>query len=271
MLHPLAVEDALRAHQRPKLDIFDASVFIVCKTVRFHAATETIERGEVHLFAGDGFVVTVRHGRHSALDGVRRNLERTPSLLRQGPGAVLYAVIDHIVDEYQLAMDDIEQVIDQIEEQVFSSQANAAERIFRLKRQVLEFHRWAVLMGDVLDPLVRQLVPPAVRHEDLPEYFRDVLDHVIRVSGRIETARDLLGAALEANLAQVTVRQNDDMRAISGWAAVIGVPTLIAGVWGMNFEHMPELGWTVGYPLALGTIIGSALLVRWRLKRNGWL
>ncbi len=270
-LHPLAVQDALNAHQRPKLDIFDHTMFVVVLTADYDDASERIDRGEIHIFAGDRTVVTVRHGHASPLDVVRRNLEKTPDMLRMGPTAVLHAVLDHIVTDYQHVIEGVENDIDEVEAEVFTSGKNATERIFRLKRQVLEFHRAAVGLEDVLEPLVRQQIPASCRHNDLPQYFRDVLDHTIRVEGRIAGSRDTLGSALEANLAQVSVRQNEDMRAMAGWAAIIAVPTLMAGIWGMNFTNMPELKTAWGYPIALATIIASGFLVRWRLRRNGWL
>jgi magnesium transporter len=246
-LHPLAVEDAMHAHQRPKVDRFDDSVFVVFKTASYDDQAESITIGEIHVFIANGFVVTVRHGDLAGLADLRVDLERNPSRLALGPGVVLHAIADRVADEYQQVMNGVENDIDEVEREVFSTERkNMAERIFRLKRQVLEFQRASV---------------------PLP----DVLDHVLRVCGRVETARDTLGSALEANLAQVSVRQNEDMRAISGWAATIAVPTLLAGIWGMNFSQMPELSWKFGYPVALLTIVGSAGLVYSRLRKNGWL
>ena len=271
-LHPLAVEDALRAHQRPKLDIFDGTCFTVVKTARYDDLREVIDKGEIHLFSGDGFVVTIRHGTACPLEPARRALESQPELLALGPGSVLYAVLDEVVDNYQIVVEGVENDIDQLEGEVFGpGRTNAAERIFRLKREVLEFGRSISPLIDVLDRIVRMQVPSVCFDERLSEYFRDVEDHTLRVASRVDTVRDMLGAALEANLAQVSVRQNEDMRAMSGWAAVIAVPTLFAGIWGMNFKQMPELEWYFGYPLALLTIFGSGALVRWKLRRNGWL
>ncbi len=271
-LHPLAVEDALRAHQRPKLDVFEDSTFAVITTARYNDQEEIIEKGEIHVFIGDGFVVSVRHGDIAPLDAARRELERQPELLKLGPGAVLYIVLDHIVDQYQAVIEGVENDIDQLEAEVFApGRQNSAERIFRLKREVLNFGRSVAPLVEVLDRLVRKQIPSVCVDGQLAEYFRDVEDHTLRVSGRVDTARELLGAALEANLAQVSVRQNEDMRAISGWAAIIAVPTLFAGIWGMNFDHMPELKWYLGYPFALVTVFGSAVAVRWKLRRNGWI
>ena len=270
-LHPLAVEDAVQAHQRPKLEIYDDTVFLVLKTAHYDDATEAIAFGEIHVFLGDGFVVTIRHGEGAGLTEARRKLESTPERLSCGPGSVLHAVCDHVVDQYQKVIEGIENDIDELEAAVFAGgRGNAASRIFKLMRQTLQFNRAVLPIEEPLDQLVRGQVPAIATHPVLADYFRDVLDHTIRLVGRIDTARQTLAAALEANLAVVTVRQNDDMRAMSGWAAVIAVPTLLAGIWGMNFSHMPELDWVIGYPIALASIGGSAALVRWRLKRNGW-
>jgi magnesium transporter len=270
-LHPLAVEDTTRAHQRPKMDVFGDTVFIVLKSALYNDLAESVETGEIHLFAGEGFVVSVCHGSSIPLTHVRRVLEESPSKMAYGLGAVLHAIADHVVDEYQLVMDGVENDIDELETQVFTSRQNSAERIFRLKRQVLDFQRSVIGIQDVLEPLTRQQVPASCRHEELPAYFRDVHDHALRVAGRVNIASETLKAALDANLAQVSVRQNEDMRAMSGWAAVIAVPTLFAGIWGMNFEYMPELDHQWGYVLALVTIFGSGAVIRWRLKRSGWL
>jgi magnesium transporter len=270
-LHALAVEDAVRAHQRPKLDVYDDTVFLVLRTARYDDANETIVFGEIHVFTGDGFVVTIRHGEGTGLGAARRELEGNPARLACGPGSVLHAVCDRVVDEYQKVIEGIENDIDEVEAEVFSGgRGNAAPRIFKLMRLALQFNRAVLPSEEPLEQLAREQVPSIATHPLLAAYFRDVLDHTIRLVGRIDTARQTLSAALDANLAVVTVRQNDDMRAMSGWAAVIAVPTLLAGIWGMNFSHMPELDSVLGYPLALLSIGGSAVLVRWRLRKNGW-
>jgi magnesium transporter len=272
-LHPLAVEDSVRAHQRPKLDVFDNSLFLVAKSARYDDENEKISLHEVHAFVGDGSVVTVYHGGEQVgHEEMVRAMEHQPELNACGPLTVLYRLLDHIVDGYQDVVDGVENDIDELEADVFAGgRQNHAERIFRLKRQVLEFHRAVVALEEVLETLVRQQVPAIFRSDSLAMYFRDVQDHSLRIIGRIETARDLMESALDANLAQIGVRQNEDMRAMSGWAAVVAVPTLFAGIWGMNFKHMPELNWYVSYPIALLTIFGSGFVVRHRLRRNGWL
>ena len=272
-LHPLAVEDAVRAHQRPKLDVFDNSLFLVAKSARYDDQNEMISLHEVHAFVGDGSVVTVYHGgEHVGHDEMVRAMEHQPELTAFGPLAVVYRLLDQIVDGYQDVVDGVENDIDELEADVFAGgRQNHAERIFRLKRQVLEYQRAVVALEEVLETLVRQQVPALFRSDSLGMYFRDVQDHALRVIGRVATARDLLESALDANLAQIGVRQNEDMRAMAGWAAVVAVPTLFAGIWGMNFKHMPELNWYVSYPIALLTIFGSGFVVRLRLRRNGWL
>jgi len=269
-LHDLAVEDAINAHQRPKVEIYDDIVLVVLKTARYDDPSESIEFAELLVFVGPGFVITVRHGRASALSQVRQQLEHQPELLRCGPMSVLHAVCDRVVDDYTPAADGIDLDIQEVEADVFSDdRSNPAERIYKLKREVLDLYRYTTPLAEALDLMVRGHIPHA--HPDLREYFRDVADHLARVVGRIEIFRDLLTDALDANLAQISVRQNEDMRTISSWAAIIAVPTMLAGIWGMNFRHMPELHWMVGYPLALASIVGAAVAVYRRLKRAGWI
>ncbi len=269
-LHELAVEDAINAHQRPKLEEYGDSLFVVLKTASYSDELELVTLGEINLFIGHGFVVSVRHGEASALDHVRRNIEARPDLLRHGPGAVLHAVIDKVVDDYQPVADQLEEDIEQVEVDVFSPSRQASvERIYKLKREVLEFHHAVAPLGEPVERLASERLPHVSAH--MRTYFRDVEDHVVRVSERIDGFRDLLTGVLTANLTQVSIQQNEDVRKISAWVAIIAVPTMIAGIYGMNFEHMPELRWTYGYPLALA-LMGSACLVLWRyFKRVGWL
>jgi magnesium transporter len=271
-LPPLAIEDAVAAHQRPKLEIYGETCFLVAKTANYDESTEVITFEEVHMFAGRGFLVTVHHGIENQPEHLLHEAEHLAEISAFGPGGAMYAMLDHTVDSYLDVIDAIDSDIDELEAQVFSeTRSNAAERIFKLKRQVLAFQRAVSPLEEISDRLAKQNIPAALRHNELSNYFRDVHDHTLRVSGRIEMARDTLSSALEANLAQISVRQNDDMRAMAGWAAVIAVPTLFAGIWGMNFVHMPELGTRFGYPIALATIVGSAAFVWRRLKRNGWI
>jgi magnesium transporter len=272
MLHPLAIDDAMKPHQRPKLDLYDTTMFAVLKSAHYNEERESIDIGEYHLFAGDSFVVTVAHGSARSLAQVRTTLEADPANLAHGPGAVIHALFDAVVDEYEIVIDAVENDLDQIEDAVFSgARDNPAQRIYRLKRELLTFNRGVQPLSEALLPLSNGRLQATYLAPELGDFFRDVLDHVLRIRGRIETARETLTSALDATLTQVSVRQNEDMRATAGWAAVIAVPTLIAGIWGMNFQHMPELAWYLGYPIGLGTITVSGFLTRWRLRRNGWL
>jgi magnesium transporter len=269
-LHELAVEDAIKAHQRPKLEAYEDSLFIVLKSVRYLEEEEALEFGEIHLFVGDGFIVSVRHGEARELHSIRQDIESKPELLRLGPGAVLHAIMDRIVDDYLAVVPALENDIDEVEEQVFSGRReNPAERIYKLERQVLGFHRATAPLVEPLDAIVRGRY--ALIHEEVHAYFRDVLDHLRRVVDQVEGFRDLLASVLEANLTQVSVRQNEDMRKISAWVAIIAVPTMIAGIYGMNFEHMPELKWELGYPLALAVMLVLCTGLYRYFKKIGWL
>jgi magnesium transporter len=268
-LHELAVEDAIKAHQRPKLEIYGDSLFVVLKTVRYVEADESIELGEILLFVGDDFIVSVRHG-ETALHDVRLQLQERPELLRCGPSAALHAIIDRVVDDYQPAIDGLEQAIEDVESQVFSpTRENPAERIYKLKREVLELHGALSPLLEPIDSLARG--SQRLVHEEMRTYFRDVHDHVLRAVGRVQEFRELLTHVLTANLAQASMRQNEDVRRISAWAAIIAVPTMIAGIYGMNFEHMPELGWRFGYPLVLAVIALACFFLHRRFRRAGWL
>jgi len=269
-LHELAVEDAVRAHQRPKLELYDESLFIVLKTARYVDETEVVQFGEIQIFVGDGFVVHVRHGEASPLAEARRRVEERPDLLQFGPGAVAHAIVDKVVDDYAPVIAGIENDISEVEYEVFSeSGTNPVERIYKLKREVLELHGATVPLVEPLDQLTRRSF--ALLPEDLDKYFRDVHDHLLRIVQRVATARDLLSSVLEANLTRVSVRQNEDMRKISAWVAIAAVPTMIAGLYGMNFEHMPELESTFGYPLVLAFMATVCGLLYWRFRRSGWL
>ncbi len=270
-LHPLAVEDAVKAHQRPKIEEYEHTLFIVLKTAEYHDDTETVEIGEILLFVGDGFIVTVRHGSASDLHDVRLRTEERPDLLRCGPGSVMHAIIDRVVDDYEPVLAGIEDDIEELEEEVFSTRRrNPTERIYKLKREVLEMHRATAPLVDPLDKLAKAHYGDLV-HDQIREYFRDVLDHVLRANETVDGFREMLNGILDANAAQVGVRQNDDMRKISAWVAIAAVPTAIAGIYGMNFEHMPELHWRFGYPAAILVMVVICLAIYWRFKRAGWL
>jgi magnesium transporter len=269
-LHPLAVEDAIHAHQRPKLEVYDEMVFLVLKTARYVDPTEVIELGEVLVFLGEDFLITVRHGEASSLTPVREALDAAPERLKHGPSSALHAILDQIVDDYQPAIEGLDADIDEVEEQLFSGErVNPAERIYRLQREVLSFRKATAPLVEPIDKLARGHYMQI--HSEVRDYFRDVNDHLIRVRDQLDAMRDLLSSSLQANLAQVGVRQNEDMRRISAWVAIIAVPTAIAGIYGMNFTHMPELHYRAGYPGALlAMLIICTLLYRY-FKKVGWL
>ena len=269
-LHELAVEDAIKAHQRPKLERYDDSLLLVLKTARYADPEECVVLGEILLFLGPGFVVVVRHGEASQLRDVRRQLERRPEFLALGPSAVLHGIVDRVVDDYAPVVDGVEQDIEQVEEQVFSTErSNPAERIYYLKREVLEFRRATTPLLNPLSQLASQPFPHV--NPEVRQYFRDAYDHLLRVSEQVESFRDLLTSVLEANLTQINVRQNEDMRRISAWVAIAVVPTLIAGIYGMNFQYMPELRSPFGYPAVMGfmVLVCGGLYIFFR--RQEWL
>ena len=269
-LHPLAVEDAIHAHERPKLEVFDDMVFIILKTARYVDPSEVIKLGEILVFLGHDYIITVRHGEASELGGVRRQLEDNPELLEHGPGAVLHAIVDRIVDDYGPAIAGLGEDIDQVEDQVFSgARINVAERIYKLKREVLQFGHAVGPLVDPVDRLARGKYH--VIHPEVRTYFRDVNDHLLRAHDQLESYRDLLTSVLQANLTQVGVRQNEDMRKISAYVAMAAVPTLIAGIYGMNFKDMPELHWRYGYGMAIGLMLLITAVGYWYFKRKDWL
>jgi magnesium transporter len=224
----------------------------------------------VLVFLGEDFVITVRHGEASSLAGVRETLDADPKRLKHGPSSALHAILDRIVDDYQPAIAGLEQDIDQVEEQLFSEErANPAERIYRLQREVLGFRRATAPLVEPIDKLARGHYLQI--HPEVRDYFRDVNDHLIRVRDQLDAMHDLLNSSLQANLAQVAVRQNDDVRKISAWVAIAAIPTAIAGIYGMNFDHMPELRWELGYPAVLAVILLICTMLYFRFKRSGWL
>jgi magnesium transporter len=269
-LHELAVEDAVKAQQRPKLEIYGDTVFLVMKTVTYIDETEDIETGQIMLFVGPHFLISVRHGAGADLHPVRLALEKRKELLTCGPSAGLHAIVDKVVDDYTPVVEGVEEDVEEVEREVFSpDRPNSAERIYKLKREVLELHR---ATAPLVDPLIRlsrdrfELV-----HDDIQPYFRDVADHVVRDNERTEGLRELLNGILDANLTQLSVRQNDDARKITAWAAIAAIPTVIGAIYGMNFDHMPELHWRFGYPAALLAMVVICVLLYRNFKRVGWL
>ncbi|MFE2417929.1 magnesium and cobalt transport protein CorA [Streptomyces hokutonensis] len=276
-LHPLAVEDAIEAHQRPKVERYGETLFAVFKTVcyveheKLTATSEVVDTGEIMVFVGAEFVITVRHGRHGSLGPLREELESNPRQLAKGPAAVLHAIADHVVDDYLSVTDSVQADIDQVETDVFAENGARADpgRIYQLKRELLELKRAVVPLSGPLEALSTR--PMRVVGPEIQAYFRDVSDHLLRAKEQIASFDELLNSILQAHLAQVTVAQNEDMRKITAWAAVIAVPTMVCGVYGMNFDNMPELHWRFGYPLVL-VVISLACLALYRgFRRNGWL
>ena len=265
-LHALAVEDAVHAHQRPKIETYDDTLFVVLITARYVDPEEVVSLGEVMLFIAEDFVVTVRHGQAGSLGAARRQLEADPERLCWGPNAVLHCVMDRIVDEYEEVLVGVDNDVDEIEAAVFAGgRQNHAERVFRLKREVLDFRKG---VRPLVDPLERIMLLIA---SDAQPYFRDVHDHLLRVVEHLETYDGILQSALNANLAQVGVTQNEDMRKIAAFAGLLAVPTMIAGIYGMNFDHMPELRWYFGYPLSIGVMVVAVTLLYFQFKKRGWL
>ncbi|WP_369245832.1 magnesium/cobalt transporter CorA [Streptomyces sp. R41] len=276
-LHPLAVEDAVEAHQRPKLERYGETLFAVFKTVCYvehkelTATSEVVNTGEIMVFVGPDFVITVRHGRHGSLGPLREELEADQQQLSKGPAAVLHAIADHVVDDYVHVTDSVQADIDQVEADVFAENGarTDAGRIYQLKRELLELKRAVVPLARPVQELSTR--PIRVVDPEIQAYFRDVSDHLLRVTEQIAAFDELLNSILQAHLAQVTVAQNEDMRKITAWAAVIAVPTMVCGVYGMNFDNMPELHWRFGYPLVIGVISAACLVLYRGFRRNGWL
>ncbi|WP_406390674.1 magnesium and cobalt transport protein CorA [Streptomyces sp. NBC_00887] len=272
-LHPLAVEDAVQAQQRPKRERFGDVLAIALKTLWYVDAEAAVETGELMVFVGPRYVLTVRHGAADPVTEAARRLEADPDMLRCGPLSVLHAVLDVVVDAYSDAAAKVRAALTELEDCVFStSRVDHTEAIYSLKREVREFRDAVQPLGPVLRGLLSsagqdgQGHPPKV----LP-YFRDVADHLGRTDTEVRSLDELLNSVLDAQQARVGTWQNDDMRRISAWAAIFAIPTMVAGVYGMNFEHMPELRWSYGYPLALGLMaLASGLLYR-AFRRNGWL
>jgi magnesium transporter len=269
-LHDLAVEDARRAHQRPKVEEYGDGLFVVLRTAYLQDSGD-VGFGETHIFAGPHYVVSVRHGDSHGYQPVRQRAECTPHLLRQGPGFALYALMDFIVDNYFPVLDGFEERIDDLEGDIFggAQSRGLTQRIYELKRELMRFKRAVSPLIEVCNRLLRfdvAFITPETR-----TYLRDVYDHVLRVNEGVDTLRELLASALEANLALVGTNQNEVAKRLAGWAAIIAVPTLIAGVYGMNFKYMPELEWHWGYPGVMIAMLAICGTMFWRFRRAGWL
>ena len=268
-LHDLAIEDALNAHQRPKLEVYGDSVFIVVRTAQL--VERKIQFGETHIFAGRGYVVTVRHGSTTAYREVRSRCESKPKMLAMGESFVVYSIIDFIVDNYFPVLHQLEAEADALEEEVFSHRTDKAdvERIYELRHELLLLRRVVQPLQEVCNRIMRFDVP-LIDHA-MNDYFRDIQDHVIQVVEGIDNLRDLLSAALEANLLLISLAQNDVTKKLTGWAAILSIPLAIASIYGMNFKFMPELEQPLGYPIVMAIIIGLCGLLFYRFRRAGWL
>ncbi|HVE96310.1 MAG TPA: magnesium and cobalt transport protein CorA [Pseudonocardiaceae bacterium] len=283
-LHKLAVEDAVHAHQRPKLERYGDILFAVLRPARYVDPTEVVEVGELHVFIGEDFVITIRHADEPDLAEVRQRLEAQPDLLKRGPLAVLYAILDRIVDDYVPVLVGLRNDIDEIEDQVFGGEPNVSRRIYQLSREVIEFQRACEPLLDVLDSLISGFKDFSVDVE-LQRQLRDVQDHAVHVVERVDAFRQLLGNALTVNSTLVAQRQNEqtaklteaslaqseEVKKISSWAAILFAPSVVGTIYGMNFTHMPELNWTMGYPMALGLMLVVAGLLYLMFRRRGWL
>ncbi len=268
-LHPLAVEDALSAHERPKLEHYGDTKFLVLKTARYDDEAEAVHIGEIMCFVADDFLITVRHGDAPELTDVRSAMEDESDRLKYGTMAALHAILDKVVDDYEPVVVGLQTDVDQVEANVFGEGREATSRIYRLGREVLLFSR---AVQPLLTPVSELTAGRAGRmHEQLKDYFRDVEDHLVRVNQQVDAYHELLGNLLQANLTLVSVQQNNDMRKISAWVAIVAVPTLFAGIYGMNFEHMPELEWRLGYPAALLVMVTVCTTLYVRFKKAGWL
>jgi magnesium transporter len=268
-LHELGIKDAIKPHQRPKVERYGDTLFVVLKAARYLEAQEAVEFGEIHAFVGSDFVVTMRYGEASELGGVRRRMEGEPDLLRKGPFAILYIIMDRIVDDYGPVADGLENDIDEIEVEVFEGDPGVSRRIYELSREVIQFHQATQPLAGALARLTEvdtHDIDPEVRR-----YLRDLRDRVLRVTERVEGFRELLTNILTVNFTIVGMQQNDQTKKISAWAAIVIVPTLIAGIYGMNFDYMPELHWRFGYLFALSVMALAALFLYLRFKRSGWL
>jgi magnesium transporter len=271
-LHELAIEDAHKAHQRPKLEVYDNSLFVVMRTARLSDSEDhRIEFGETHVFVGARYVITVRHGSLKTHIGLRARCESTPKLLAKGEGFVLHALMDFIVDQYFPVIDELEAELDKLEEQIFSGKfvRTVTSRIYHLRRDLLALKQAVTPLIDVSAHLTR--MNSTIIPLDTRPYFQDVHDHVIRIAELIDNLQQLSHTALESNLALITVAQNDDTKRLAAWAAILAVPTMIAGLYGMNFKYMPETEWRLGYPLIISIMLVSCLLLYKWFRKVGWL
>ena len=269
-LHDLAIEDAHLAHQRPKIELYGDSVFIVLRTAQMNP-DHHIEFGETHFFVGKNFIVSVRHGSSIAYTEVRSRCEAMPELLSKGQGFVLYAIMDFIVDRYFPVVQDMEQELVIIEDKIFKEKPNrqTTEQIYQLKRELLEVKRAVSPLVDICNRLMRFDIK-CISPETQP-YFRDIYDHVVRINEMVDNTRELLNTALEANFSLISISQNDTSKKFAGWAAIIALPTMVAGFWGMNFKFMPETDWEYGFHAVITATVAACSLLYFLFRRSGWL
>jgi magnesium transporter len=268
-LHELAVEDAQMGHQRPKIEEYGDSVFAVMHLIEH--IDHDLNVGEIAVFVGRNYVLSVRSRSQQKFIGVRDRCEAEPHLLKQGSGFVLYALMDAVVDRYFPIIDALETELETIEERIFSK-GNArdnTERLYALKQKVMVMKHAVFPLMEAVSKLYGGRVPQVCVNTQ--EYFRDVYDHLVRLNSSVDTIRDTIGSAMQVNLSMVTIEDNEVTKRLAAWAGMFAVPTAFAGLWGMNFKYMPELDWYYGYPLALFTIAAACLFLYWRFKKSGWL
>lgn len=270
-LHDLAVEDAHNAHQRPKIEMYGDVLFAVLRTAQINKQTYHTDFGETHFFVGHNFLITIRHGSTISYADVRTRCESTPQLLRKGQGFALYAVMDSIVDQYFPVVEALEEDLQKMEEKIFKGKPSreTTEEIYQLKRELLEVKRAVSPLIDISNRLMRFDI--TLISEETQPYFRDIYDHAIRINEMVDHARELLNTALEANFSLISISQSDVSKKFAGWAAIIAVPTMVAGYYGMNFKFMPELEWHYGYPVVVGSTIALCIIIYLLFRRSGWL
>jgi magnesium transporter len=268
-LHPLAIEDAMTGHQRPKLEEYGTTLFSVIQLLE--RVDSEISVGEIDVFIDRDFIVSFRSGSNQDFLGVRQRCETEPELLRHGPGFVFYAMLDHVVDRYFELTESLQSELESIEEDIFvrPDARRHIERLFKLKQQCKVLRHAALPMSEFIGKLYGGRVPPVCAQSQ--EYFRDVHDHLARIMGALDTVRESIATAIQVNLSMVTIEESEVTKRLAAWAAIFAASTALAGIWGMNFEHMPELTWTWGYPLALCIIGSVAGLLYRRFRKAGWL
>jgi magnesium transporter len=268
-LHPLAVEDAHQGHQRPKIEEYGNSLFCVLHVIELHG--DDIHVGEVDIFAGPNYVLSVRHRTEHGFQAVRERAEREPDLLKKGSGFVLYAIMDNVVDRYFPVVDQLEMELEKIEERIFESQSprENIKALYSLKHKLMVMRHAVEPLIEVVHKLYGGRVPQVC--VGVQEYFRDIYDHLLRVSQQLDGLRDMVITALSVNLSMITLAENEVVKRLAAYGALVAVPTMIAGIYGMNFKHMPELDWWIGYPLALGMMLGLDAFLWAKFRKTGWL